>query len=69
MKMTLDELKVDSYATEVSERELTEVKGGSGWVCTAVGIAASIIIAIVDGGGDSDTPDTPDTPDPPSTNN
>jgi len=33
MKMTLDQLRVDSYATQVSETELTEVKGGTWLQC------------------------------------
>ena len=36
MKMTLDQLKVDSYATQVSENELTEIKGGTAWFCDFV---------------------------------
>lgn len=36
MKMTLDQLRVDSYATKVNENELTEIKGGSTWICDAV---------------------------------
>jgi hypothetical protein len=39
MKLSLDELKVDSYAVQVSESELAEVKGGTGWVCVDLGIA------------------------------
>ncbi|WP_422090370.1 hypothetical protein [Tenacibaculum ovolyticum] len=31
MKMTLDQLRVDSYATQVNESELTEIKGGT-WI-------------------------------------
>ena len=33
MKMSLDELKVDSYAVQVSENELTNVKGGTTPAC------------------------------------
>ena len=39
MKLSLDELKVDSYAVQVSESELAEVKGGTGWACVDLGIA------------------------------
>jgi hypothetical protein len=35
MKLSLAELKVDSYATQVSETELTAVKGGSSIPCAA----------------------------------
>ena len=31
MRLTLDQLKVDSYSTQICETELTEIKGGS-WV-------------------------------------
>jgi hypothetical protein len=33
MKLSIDDLRVHSYATQVNELELTEVKGGSGWAC------------------------------------
>lgn len=39
MKLTLDQLKVDSYASQVSENELTEVKGGTSPVCIVIGAA------------------------------
>ena len=58
MKLTLDELKVDSYATQVSESELTEVKGGTTPACAlyAAGIlivgAATILVATYEAGND-----------------
>ncbi len=33
MKLTLDQLKVDSYSTQICENELTEVKGGTSLIC------------------------------------
>jgi hypothetical protein len=67
MKMTLDQLKVDSYSSTVSEKELTEIKGGTAWWCVAVEVAAAVIIAVVTSGdsGSSETPETPETPTPP----
>lgn len=47
MKLTLDQLRVDSYATQLSEAELTDVKGGTTLVCVDVGIAAVTAIAAV----------------------
>jgi hypothetical protein len=43
MKMTLDQLKVDSYATQVSEIELTEIKGGTWLSCLE---AAALVLAL-----------------------
>ena len=40
MKLTLDQLKVDKYATQVSENELAAIKGGF------VGILPNIIVAV-----------------------
>ena len=34
MKLTLDQLKVDSYSTQICETELTEIKGGSWFFCS-----------------------------------
>ncbi|WP_299136863.1 hypothetical protein [uncultured Tenacibaculum sp.] len=36
MKMTLDQLRVDSYAAQVNENELTEIKGGTSPVCLII---------------------------------
>lgn len=47
MKLSLAELQVDSYATQVSESELTEIKGGSAILC---GIAYVVGAAIVTAG-------------------
>lgn len=33
MKLSLDELKIESYSSQISENELTEVKGGTAWFC------------------------------------
>lgn len=54
MKLTLEELRVDSYSTQVSETELTETKGGV-WttpVCADIVIAgisavAGIVVASI----------------------
>lgn len=43
-KLSLDGLKVESYASQVSETELAEVKGGSYWAC-AFDVATLIIAA------------------------
>jgi hypothetical protein len=45
MKLSIDDLRVDSYAAQLSELELTEVKGGSTWYC--VGDAAIAAAAVV----------------------
>lgn len=44
MKLSLDELEVESYALQVSESELSEVKGGTTWVCVDFGVAAASLI-------------------------
>lgn len=48
MKLSLAELKVDSYATQVSETELTAVKGGSSAPCAAwlYAAGAAIVTAV-----------------------
>jgi len=43
MKMTLDQLRVDSYATQVNESELTEVKGGTTPLCVVIVVAAGLL--------------------------
>ena len=40
MKLSLDELKVDSYAIQASETELAEVKGGTTITCFIAAAAA-----------------------------
>ena len=57
MKLTLDQLRVDSYATQVSENELTEVKGGTTPVCVDIGVAviaaaATITVAAINAAND-----------------
>ena len=48
-KLSLDDLKVESYASQVSEAELAEVKGGTAWVCFDAGIAiVTVAIAAYD---------------------
>lgn len=51
MNLTLDQLRVDSYATQVSESELTEVKGGTSvpcyWAITGVAAVATIVVAVI----------------------
>ena len=47
MKMSLDELKVDSYAAQVNKNELTEVKGGTTPICVGVAYVGAAIL----GGG------------------
>ena len=68
--MSIENLKIESYSSTVSERELTEVKGGSTWWCVASGVIVAIGTIIGGSGGDDgdgggDPPATPDTPDPP----
>lgn len=41
MKPTLDDLKVESYSTQISEKELTEIKGGTTYYC-ALWVASQI---------------------------
>lgn len=46
MKLAIDDLRVESYSTQVSELELTEIKGGTTPVCAfAVAYAAELIAA------------------------
>lgn len=45
MKLSINDLRVDSYATQVSELELTEVKGGTSPVCVYLGITAAEALA------------------------
>lgn len=47
MKLSIDDLRVDSYATQVSELELTEVKGGTSWPCALVPVAIQIAVEVV----------------------
>jgi hypothetical protein len=55
MKLSIDDLMVDSYAVQLCEQELTEIKGGSTLPCagyTLIGsliTAASVIIAASSG--------------------
>jgi hypothetical protein len=42
MRLTIDDLRVDSYSSQVSELELTEVKGGT------TPFVADIIVALVE---------------------
>jgi len=59
MKLTLDQLRVDSYATQVIENELTEVKGGTTWYCVGVAvISAAAAIAAIDKDDDCTTTTT-----------
>ncbi len=46
MKLSLDELKVDSYAVQVSEIELADVKGGTTPGCAAAWVAWDVIVGI-----------------------
>ena len=48
MKLSLNELQVDSYATQVSENELTDVKGGTSSWChqLAISVISSVSGAI-----------------------
>ena len=46
MRLSLAELQVDSYANQVSETELTAVKGGSTQACALYGAVAVVITAI-----------------------
>ncbi|MBD3907109.1 hypothetical protein NAL32_21640 [Chryseobacterium sp. Ch-15] len=61
MKLTLDQLRVDSYATQLSETELTEVKGGTtpgcAWlgyaaVAAAVTAVAAVVVKVIDADND-----------------
>jgi hypothetical protein len=54
MKLSINDLRVDSYATQVSELELTEVKGGTGWACAIpiIDTVAKIVIAAIEADND-----------------
>ena len=60
MKLSIDDLRVDSYTTQVSELELTEVKGGSTpgcWlgytvVAAAVTAVATVIVKSIEAAND-----------------
>jgi len=47
MKLSLDELQVDSYAVQVSEAELAEVKGGLAFIPALE--AAALLVGLVIG--------------------
>lgn len=52
MRLSIDDLRVDSYATQMSENELTAVKGGTTPWCVYVGVAlvaagATVIVAAI----------------------
>lgn len=47
MKLTLDQLRVDSYATQASEQELTEIKGGTSLYCGIL-VVGLIVDALTD---------------------
>ena len=49
MKMSLSDLQVESYATQLSETELTEVKGGSSLPCAAAAGIYALGTAVVTG--------------------
>ena len=51
MKLTLDQLKVDSYSTQICENELTEVKGGSWFFCSCAAAKEAIYQGNIDSGG------------------
>jgi hypothetical protein len=36
MKLSIEDLKVDSYATQLSEQEVTEFKGGTTYHCGTI---------------------------------
>lgn len=44
MKLAIDDLRVESYSTQVSELELTEIKGGTTPVCAFVVAHAGALI-------------------------
>lgn len=46
MKLTLDQLQVDSYATQISNQELTEVKGGSTPGCLGYVVVGAIAVGV-----------------------
>jgi hypothetical protein len=53
MKLSIEDLRVDSYATQLSELDLTEVKGGTTPVCVWFGtitaaqyLAAGVTLAV-----------------------
>ena len=51
MRLSIDDLRVQSYATQVSELELTEVKGGSTPLCyvavAAIAAVGTVVVAVI----------------------
>jgi hypothetical protein len=50
LRVSINDLRVDSYATQVSELELIEVKGITGWACAIpiLGSAATMLVAAIE---------------------
>lgn len=46
MKLSIDALKVDSYAMQVSENELTEIKGGTTLPCALYFVGAAVATGV-----------------------
>ena len=46
-KLSLDDLRVESYASQVNESELAEVKGGTGLPCVGVAVAVLTLLYTV----------------------
>lgn len=46
MKLSIDDLMVDSYAIQLCEQELTEIKGGTSIPCGLYVLAGTVVTAI-----------------------
>ena len=42
-KLSLDDLRIESYASQVSESELAEIKGGTAQVCLVAGLVIAAL--------------------------
>ena len=52
-KLTLDQLEVENFATQPSEEELSNLKGGSTAPCISAGVALATYLSTFFGGGGS----------------
>lgn len=44
--MKLSDLKIETYSDQLSRKELTEVKGGTGFLCASVPAGTSVVLWI-----------------------
>ena len=58
-KLTLDQLEVENFATQPSEEELSNLKGGSTAPCISAGVALATYLSTFFGGGGSSSSSGP----------